>query len=192
MPSSTTVNRSHLEKLYQQLGNLDTRVLYAGFAVMYKDLIEYLAARAVSAPAVTIFRNAYNTALKVDYHYLAEFYPNGYANLSSTDLPSGLTEQAVAGKMDLNELTSPNLVDKMFSFFGWAFFREYSKDLKNAIVEAYGEKGLPDVFDDRKTGAVNLAEKLLGKAIPNEFYWYPVTLYLCILLFKTDFKTVSQ
>ena len=213
MAQLSNTDRSYLQRIYQQLdiekkvdkkiewGRVkETEVVvyagasslqYVGFAVMYKDLIEYLAARAIAGPAVTTLRNAYNTALNVDYLYLAEFHPKGYANLSATDLPNGLTEHVAAGNSDLPELRDDGLALKLSPFFGWAFFREYSKDLKGPITASYGEAGLPGVFDDRETGAVDLAEKLLSKTIPNEYYWYPVVLYVCILLYKTDFKTVS-
>ena len=207
MPLQHEVNRSYLETLYDQLdsqkqdnpdaplGNtsVPTSLQYTGFAIMCKDLIEYLAARGDQNPAVDTFRSAYNTALNTDAVYLCEFHPKAYAGLNGTGLPSGLTERIAMENLSVPELQDPNLVTQLSPLIGWIIFREYSKALGPKVLEYYGEAGVPSVYDDRKVGAVNLAVNLFSKSvIPNEYYWYAVTIYLCILLYKTDFKTMPD
>jgi len=191
MPLLNTVNRSHLKTLFGQVGSLETSLLYTGFAILCKDLIEYLAARGITAAAVETFRGAYNKALSLDYLYLSEFHPLAYASLSAAKLPSDLTGHVASENMDLTKLQDKTLVTKLAPLIGWLIFREYSSAIKGPIKDSFGESGLPDVYEDREAGAIDLAEKLLSKPIPNEYYWFPVTLYLCILLYKTDFKSIE-
>ena len=70
-----------------------------------------------------------------------------------------------------------------------AAFKGGSPDVESSHtrVDKYAE----EISTKYGVEIVDSIEKLLAKVIPNEYYWYPVTLYLCILLFKTDFKTIS-
>lgn len=167
-------------------------MLFAGFAILFKDMAEFLAAKGYEDGSVEAFRMAFNNALERERFYLRAFFPEALANLSAlAGIPHGITEKAERENFHIERLCEKELVKEWNRFLGWAFFREYSFVLRENITGALADD-VPDEGQNTQEKVVELAGKLIGTAAPDEYYWYPLILFLSLLLYRTDFSTVPE
>ena len=102
-------SRPPLKELYKQIHELGTSLQFAGFGILCKDMIEFLAARGYGGGAIETFRTAFNKAIESDRYYWEAFYPEALANLGALEgYPSGMAEAASNQKFKL----PPELCDK--------------------------------------------------------------------------------
>ena len=194
-----------LTQLFEQIKKVGDSLLFSGYAILSKDLSEYLAARGHTGMGIDTFRNAVNEALQRDRQYFSTFWPEAFANLYTLkDIPNRIAEEAEKGEFKLpqvmteegmNDVEKANnpIMQDWTRFLGWAFFREYSYALRDTITEVQDQTISATEEDSDLIPEVVLAEQLLDSdAIPNERSWYPLVIYLSVLLFRTDFATVPE
>ena len=183
--------RPPLEQIYRQVHRWGGSLHYAGLGILCKDLAEYLATRGLIHDAIDIFRGAFGQAINQDRRYFAMFWPEALVNLSELEgIPSGMANLADQDNFDLPEAMGDHkIVAEWNRFLGWAFFREYHRTLQEPISKCLTPDQEEQVgeAEDRDT-AITLAECLLGDAIPDKKYWYPLVLYFCLLVHKTNNK----
>ena len=183
--------RPPLEQIYRQVYRWGDSLHFAGLGVLSKDLAEYLATQGLVDDAIDKFRTALSRAMDQDLSYSAMFWPEALASLSELEgIPSGMANHADQDNFDLPEAMGDHkMVAEWNRFLGWAFFREYHRALQEPISKCL----TPDPEEQAREAedqevAITLAECLLGDAIPDKKYWYPLVLYFCLLVQKTNNK----
>ena len=164
----------YLRDIYHQVRKEGAGQHFAGFAILCKDLAEFLAARGYDNEGIRLFRDAYNRALEADRFYWEAFFPDALANLPGIEhMPHGLVNNANNGKFDLKPITKEKICTEWTRFLGWAFFREWSMAIQDYVKEAL-EEDIPDEFQSKKEEVIELARRLLGLAVGQELFWYPM------------------
>ncbi len=137
-----------------------------------------------------------------------------------TEDMEGIVEKIANSKSDLELLTNSKLGNKEWlRSSGWAFFQTYSglrradilgglplKEFKKAICEnrdPYKSKTENDGRDSKKQEQIcekndpfmpvnAIIEKLIGTEKQWTKYWFPLMLYIVLLLQKTDYTTLGD
>jgi hypothetical protein len=184
-----------------QLVAADTRLLEAGLAVLAKDAEVYLSKLAASK--TDIESEALGLSAQPFQEVLAEIKAAGRRSAAGatfkdvekdTTLPSGVAEEADRkGRADLSPLLNKRIIKKATLSVGRKFFRRFSERLKSNIC---GPKGLyPAVKKGQLAQAAvptTLATTVLTTGFSAATLWYPLTVYLGLLIVRTGLDVYCQ
>ena len=183
------IKEDFLKDICKKAFDQDCKTLLAGFAVLSKDLSEYICIHAYACKGVTCFQEIYTTALNADRFFWNICDNNLFKTLDDAGLPTGFSEQANIEKFTLTELKKLGKEDKIWvSYPGWAMLKAFKQKYKlqlcgpNAPFNQFDTEGL----SDKKELATTLAHYLLEKEFPCHTFWYPFVVYLSILMVKTE------
>ena len=200
-----------LKLMYCQVQDLDFGPLLSGLTILVKDTATYITVYGVDNDMAEGFRQAYLDMLSDDRYYWRKFGPKLYQSLGDAGLPEGFASRASNCNGDLQQLTECDLDYEWLRAPGWHFFQTYSGQRSNDILRDITLEKLKAAFCEGKNPYEREANdssirqdrdpykpiagvvKQLVKAdrFGGRTYWYPVMLYLALLLRKTDFTTLE-
>lgn len=206
-----TSNADHLLKpMYRQVKDLELGPLLSGLTILAKDTATYLTAHGVDNEMGEGFRLAYLGMLSENRYYWERFRQKLYLPLGEARLPEGFASGAFNGNWDLQRLLEADLDHDWLRAPGWHFLKTYSGQRKTDILRglmlgdlgtAFCEGRNPykresnGVADQEDTNPYKPIEGVVGRLIGSDQewggFWYPVMLYLALLLHKTDFETLK-
>ena len=206
-----TPNADHLLKpMYRQVKDLELGPLLSGLTILAKDTATYLTAHGVNNEMGEGFRLAYLGMLSENRYYWERFRQKLYLPLGEARLPEGFASGASNGNWDLQRLLEADLDHDWLRAPGWHFLKTYSGQRKTDILRgltlgdlgtAFCEGRNPykresnGVADQDDTNPYKPIEGLVGRLIGSDQewggFWYPVMLYLALLLHKTNFETLK-
>ena len=210
-------NVDRLELMYQQVKDLEVGLLLSGLTILVKGTATYLTTHGIDNEMAEQFRLAHLAMLNNNRYYQEKFYPDLYKPLKTTKLPYGSEEivpKAGQCKADLRLLTDCALEDEEWLRApGWHFFQTYSGQRKSNILRGITLEKLEEAFcegeDPYETKSEDSCKKEVEDNNPykpveavikrlvesdqqwNKF-WYPVMLYLVVLIQKTNFETLED
>jgi hypothetical protein len=199
-----------LEAMFRQVKDLELGLLLSGLTILVKDTATFLTAYGLDDEMAEGFRLAYLDMLSDNRYYWDKFGPELYLSLKDAGLPDGLASDAAKCKADLLPLTNGDLETEWLRAPGWHFFQIYSGQRRNDILrdttleelkEAFCEGNDPygreqedtctDKTSDPYKPIEGLVKRLSGTDHESKKFWYPVMLYLALLLKKTNFTTLE-
>lgn len=206
-----TSNADHLLKpMYRQVKDLELGPLLSGLTILAKDTATYLTAHGVDNEMGEGFRLAYLGMLSENRYYWERFRRKLYLPLGEARLPEGFASGAFNGNWDLQRLLEADLDHDWLRAPGWHFLKTYSgqrktdilrgltlEDLKSAFCEGRNpyKRESNSVADQEDTNPYKPIEGVVGRLIGSDQewggFWYPVMLYLALLLHKTDCETLK-
>lgn len=209
-----------LERMYSQVKDLELGLLLSGLTILVKDTEIYLTAYGLDNAMAEGFRLAYLGMLSENRYYWQRFGPNLYLPLKDAGLPEGFSSAAAKCKADLGPLTDLSLETEWLRAPGWHFLKTYSVQRKNDILSkitldekkqevlrditlnelkaAFCEGRNPykkDVCEQEDSSPYKPIEGMVNRLIGTDQewgeFWYPVMLYMALLLHKTNFTTLE-
>jgi hypothetical protein len=189
-----TEQENPLKTMYDQVQGLELGLLFAGLTVLVKDTADFINAEGITDAATEGFRTMYLEMLNYDRYYWGKFGPRLYLTLPEAELPYGIAKEASRGKGDLAPLLDPGIEQEWTRAPGWHFFETYTDQIKGDIL---GDKSLDELkasfcnAEDPFEPVGAMVEKLAKRSGFGPAFWYPVMLYITLLLLKTDFRTVT-
>lgn len=210
MKPHTLLDADLLKPMYRQVKDLDLGPLLSGLTILAKDTATYLTAHGVNNEMGEGFRLAYLGMLSDDRYYWEQFGRNLYLPLKEAGLPEGFASGANNCRADLGPLVDSSREIEWLRAPGWHFLKTYSGQRKNDILRDITLGDLTAAFckgrnpykresngvaDQEDTNPYKPIEGLVGRLIGSDQewggFWYPVMLYLALLLHKTDFETLK-
>lgn len=206
-----TPNADHLLKpMYRQVKDLELGPLLSGLTILAKDTATYLTAHGVDNEIGEGFRLAYLGMLSENRYYWERFRQKLYLPLGEARLPEGFASGAFNGNWDLQRLLEADLDHDWLRAPGWHFLKTYSGQRKTDILRGLTLEDLKAAFckgrnpykresngvaDQEDTNPYKPIEGVVGRLIGSDQewggFWYPVMLYLALLLHKTDCETLK-
>lgn len=205
-----TQNTDVLKAMYRQVRDLDEGRLLSGLTILVKDTGIYLTAYGLDNAVAEGFRLAYLGMLSDDRYYWEHFGPNLYLPLKEAGLPEGFASGANNCRAELGPLIDASRETEWLRAPGWHFLKTYSGQRKNDILRNITLEDLKAAFcegrnpykrensdgcDPKDTNPYKPIEGVVGRLIGSDQewggFWYPVMLYLALLLQKTDFRTLK-
>jgi len=171
----------------------DTHVgqLYAGLAVLARDMYLYLAQYPRKDSA--LFKEVVslvNTEEKAVYG--SQAFPN-YEGLPVDDLPRQLASAAALGQPIVTPLGERDIVHEWTFKPGKRLFVKFGSKFKETIC---GRDGPYEQFNNGLVGQSALPTTIASTVITASFspatFWYPLAIYVSILLMKTGLKTYCE
>jgi len=182
---------------YEELGltftdeDYKVGLYYAGLAVLARDMHQYIAEHpredaGLFAEVVSAVHDVEST------RYGDGAFPN-YANLPATSLPTGIAAAADAGKLAILPLGDPAIVHEWTTKTGKRLFVKFGAKFKIVICGPHG----PYVqFNNGLVGQAALPTTIVGAILAAGFsaatFWYPLAVYLSLLLIETGLKTYCE
>ena len=174
--------------------------LYAGLAVLARDMHAYLAGRAphsLNENAVRLFQVVTSDVSEKDRQgYGAGAFPN-YEGQPVADLPTGLAAAAARGKPVVAPLANPAIVHEWTVKPGKKLFQAFIEKFGPKLKETICGKGGPyKQFEKGLLGQTALpttiASAILTSGLSTATFWYPLAVYLGLLLVKAGLKTYCE
>ncbi|MEZ5039258.1 MAG: hypothetical protein R2828_05185 [Saprospiraceae bacterium] len=184
-----------LRKTFREIKDLHLGILLAGVGVLIKDTAEFIAANGFNDPLIDLFRKTYQQVYENDRLYWRTIGPDLYKSLDDVSLPSGVVTAAAMGNLNINPLCQPVIEKEWTRFTGWLFFKTFTYEMTDAILkksslrEEKEKADNPRSMDDQ---VIEIIQKLSASAKEGHWYWYPLFLYLSVLLGKTRFETLKE
>ncbi len=199
-----------LKLMYRQVKTLELGPLLWGLTILAKDTATYLTVHGINNEVGEGFRLAYLDMLSDNRYYWENFGPKLYLPLGEAFLPEGFASAASNCNWDLQPLLEGDLDHEWLRAPGWHFLKIYSGQRKNDILRdiTLGElraafcngrnpykREIHGVAAQEDANPYTPIEGLVGRLIGSDQewggFWYPVMLYLALLLHKTDFETLK-
>ena len=190
-----TPDTGNLRKIYDQVHKADLKLLLSGMSILVRDTSDFLHLKGFQDPHSEEFRQVYTAMLDEDRYYWSTFGPELYKHLKDTKLPSGLVEKAYRGNFNLSELLDTKINKEYTRFPGWFFFRRYSQTIKSRILpEATVEEERQRIFESADDFEIveEYVNKLVEDSTVGKEFWYPVMLYVSLLLLKSVLVTFKE
>lgn len=184
-----------LKKIYHQAKDLELELLFSGLTILVKDTADFINANGIKDKAIDEFMESYLAMLNHDRYYWEQFGPGLYMSLPDTDLPSGIIKAAYKGKFDIEELTHKNIISAWTQYPGYHFFKTYTLKIKDTILKGTGlEQEKANVFEckEPEEQIFPLVEKLSTQSNFGPGFWYPLMLYISLLLFRSRYITLEE
>ncbi len=185
----------NLKKIYHQVKDLKTELMLSGMTVLIKDTADFINSNGFKDEAIDTFREAYLATLNHDRFYWEQFGPGLYMTLPDAGLPSGIVKEAFKGNFDLEPLKNENIVSAWTQFAGYYFFKIYSLKVKDIILKGSGlEQEKTKVFEckEPEEHVFPLIDKLSKQSSFGPGFWYPLMLYISLLLIRSRFVTLEE
>jgi len=168
--------------------------LYSGLAVLARDMHYYLEEHPRENSAT--FHAVVEEVNVDDRRYGSGAFPK-YDGQPISLLPTGLAAAADFGKPLVDPLGDPQIVHEWTSKPGkklfLKFFNKFGRKLRETIC---GENGPYEQFNKGLVGQATLPAVIAGAILKSGFstetFWYPLAVYLAILLIKTGLKTYCE
>jgi len=182
------------KKMYDQAKNAKPGLLFAGLTVLIKDTADFINAEGLADDAAEGFRTAYLDMLNYDRYYWEKFGPKLFLTLADAGLPHGIAKAASKCSFDVGKLVELPIEHEWTRAPGWHSFKTYTGQIKGDIL---GDKTLDELkaefckASDPFKPVAALVEQLAKRSSFPPAFWYPVMLYITLLLKKTDFRTLS-
>ncbi|MCW5599984.1 hypothetical protein [Nitrosomonas sp.] len=205
-----TQHTDRLERMYSQVKDLELGLLLSGLTILVKDTEIYLTSYGLDNVMAEGFRLAYLEMLSDNRYYWEKFGPNLYLPLKEAGLPEGFASGAAKCEADLGPLTDVGLENEWLRAPGWHFLQTYSGQRKNDILRDITLEDLKAAFcegrnpykrdsngvcDQKEANPYKSIEGVVRQLIGTDQewseFWYPVMLYLVLLLQKTNFTTLE-
>lgn len=183
------MNENLIRDLVSQAKDHDSYLLTAGLAVLSKEVNEYL----VENPRedATMFNEVFS-AMLVEEKRRFEDSPF-FAPLKETGLPTGIAEAAASGAPDLRPLSDPSIVHEWTFGPGEQLLRKFGEKLKDTIC---GKDGPYRKFKKGLLGQADLPATIVSTILAAGFsaatFWYPLAVYVGLLLIKVGLKTYCE
>lgn len=185
-----------LEIMYQKVCDFGMCKHFQIFGYLCKDLMDYLTNRGYADVATDTFRLAFIRAMGRDRFYWENCCAIVLGDPCQLEMPTGFAQLAVnqcwseifCDLQDLKPCDCKNQEEgppTLPAYLGWCFFREYAPSFASFLNGYEIDEAQP-----KKDKILALADHLLGNAVPDKFYWYPVILYVSILLCASDFELI--
>jgi len=164
---------------------------YAGLAVLARDMHRYLAEHPRDDAA--FFEQVVSLVHSEDgKRYGGGAFPD-YKGLPVTDLPEGLAAAADAGRLQIALLGDRAIVHEWTFKPGKRLFVKFCSKFKETIC---GKDGPYEQFTNGLVGQAALPTTIASSVLMAGFsaatFWYPLGVYLSILLVKTGLKTYCE
>jgi hypothetical protein len=183
---------------YEELGltftdeDYNVGLYYAGLAVLARDMHQYIAGHprqdaGLFAEVVSAVHDLERT------RYGDGAFPN-YANLPAETLPTGMAAAADAGKLAILPLEIVAIVHEWTTKAGKRLFVKFGRKFKNVICDP--PDGPYVQFNNGLVEHATLPTTIAGAILTTGFsaatLWYPLAVYLSLLLIKTGLKTYCE
>lgn len=187
------INQALLQNLVDQARDREPKLLSAGLTVLAKDAAEYLAATGKGGNDVRLFQDIYSEALGVEREYWEKHGPRVFSSLEDAGLPRGFAAAAVAGKADLSRLGDKGIEHEWTKFPGRDLLKKFSVKFRETIC---GKDGPYEKFQNGLLGQadlpVTIAASILTAGLSAAMFWYPLAVYVGLLLSKAALKTYCE
>lgn len=187
---------SSLKIMYQEVCDFGICKHFQILGYLCKDLMDFLTNRGYADAATDTFRQAFIRAMGRDRFYWENCCPIVLGDPCQLEMPTGFAQLAVnqcwseifCDLQDLKPCDCKNQEEApptLPAYLGWCFFREYAPAF-GSFLNGYEI----DEAQPKKDKILALADHLLGNAVPDKLHWYPVILYVSILLCVSDFELI--
>lgn len=208
-----TPTENHLKAMYDQVKDAKLGLLFAGLTVLVKDTADYINANGLNDAASETLRGAYLEMLNHDRYYWEAFGPKLYLSLPDAGLPYGIAKAASHCDFNLAKLAKPAEPGIEYEWTiapGWHCFETYTQEIKADILggrtlvelKAWFCTGCdpkdpkdckdPNEPKDPFKPFAALIERIARRSSFGPGFWYPLMLYVTLLLVKTDFRTLAD
>lgn len=183
------------EKLVLGKEDLPLGQLYAGLAALARDMHIYLTEHPREDAGA--FENVVTEVSAEDSgRYGTGAFPQ-YDGQPVSLLPSGLALTADSGKPVVSPLGDPRIVHEWTSKPGKKLFERFIQKFGRKLRETIcGQNGPYEQFNKGLIGQAALPTTIAGSILTVGFsaatFWYPLAMYLAILLVKTGLKTFCE
>lgn len=188
-----------LREQYETTHKLDVKFLLAGLTILAKDAADYINVAALEGEQIGLFRRAFLQMMNEDRYYWSLVGPELYENLRDTGMPHGIARAAsVCNFKPMADLQKPALDREWIRAPGWKFFKIFSTLLKNLILDGMTldkfKAQLCEPLEDKDPidNDLELIARLAKPKPHGSCFWYPLMLYMVILLKYTDFTTLEE
>lgn len=181
-----------MEQIVEDLKNLGEKQLYAGLAVISKDLARYLESN--PQPDAYLFNSVYSgfSAEERESWGGRPFFDPAEAH----SIPTSLAEEAAHGAFDLSALKDPDIVHEWTVYPGRRLLERFGHEFKMTIC---GPNGPYEQFENSENKLVaqaqlpaSIATSILAAGISVATLWYPLAVYIALLLIKTGLATYCR
>jgi hypothetical protein len=165
--------------------------LYAGLAVLARDMHQYLAKHPRDDAA--LFEEVVSSVnTEEERQYGPQAFPN-YAGLPVDNLPEQLASAAADGQPTVAPLGERGIVHEWTFKPGKRLLAKFGSKFKETIC---GKDGPYEQFNEGLLGQAALPTTIAGTILVAGFspatFWYPLAVYVSILLVKTVLKTYCE
>jgi hypothetical protein len=182
-----------LRDLVDQAKDRDAKLLAAGLTVLAKDVAEYLAATARPEEGAQLFQELYLAGLNEERQYWEAYGPNLFSTLEKAGLPFGFAQAATEGKADVFLLGDRSIMHEWTTFPGRDLLKEFATKFKETIC---GKDGPYEKLMNGLIGQADLPITIAGAILAVGFsaatFWYPLAVYVGLLLAKAALKTYCE
>lgn len=185
----------NLKKIYHQVKDLKLELLLSGLTILMKDTADFINTSGFKDDAIDKFKKAYMATLNHDRFYWEQFGPGLYMTLPDANLPSGIVKEAFKGNFDLEPLKNEDVVSDWTQFPGYYFFKIYTCKVKDIILKASDleqEKIKVDECKEPEEYVFPLIERLSKQSSFGPGLWYPIMLYISLVLIRSRFVTLKE
>jgi len=183
------MNEKLIRDLVDQAKDYEQYLLTAGLAVLSKGVNEYLLEN--PREDATLFNEVFSSTLEVEKQRF-EGSPF-FAPLKEAGLPIGIAEAAASGTPDLRPLGDPSIVHEWTVGPGEQLLRKFGEKLKDTIC---GKDGPYEKFKKGLLGQADLPATIVSTILAVGFsaatFWYPLAVYVGLLLIKVGLKTYCE
>ena len=168
---------------------LENGQIYAGLSVLTRDMYSYL--KSHPQDDATLIEDIVHQVF-AEETYGDQSFPK-YVGLPYETLPTQFASVAAAGQPNITDLGSRDIVHEWTVKPGKRLFLKFRAKFKETIC---GKNGPYEMFQDN-LGQSDLPKKiveaiLLSGVISPATFWYPLAVYIAILLVKTGLKTYCE
>ena len=189
-----TINTDLLNEMYQQVATLDEGLLLSGLTVVAKDAAEYMAARGLYDKSVQNFQKNYGEVMSEERSYWEQYGSPLFHSLQEEQLPNGMAKAAQGGKAELLQLSDPGLYHEWLHMPGEKFLKKFGEKWKKTLCE--GKDSPYHKLENGLLGQaelpVTIAASILTAGFAAATFFYPLALYIGLLLVKTGFKVYCE
>ena len=182
-----------LEELLEQVKDFDEDLLYSGLTILSKDIAEYLATSAYPGKEKELFLDVFTEAMNVDRDYWLNSGPQVFRSLETSELPRGFASAATEDRLDLAPLADRDNIHEWLMNPGMKIFEKFKEKFKETICGKDGpyEKFMDGLIDQADL-PITIASSVLTAGFSMATFWFPLAIYLSLLLIKAGLKTYCE
>jgi len=183
-----SIDEKRVEELVAQVpADATDELLYAGLAVLARDMYQYLQKKNL-LDNNPIFKQAVDAVTKEEEELNLKAFPK-YNGLDISDLPTNLTEKAAGGQQDLSPLLTPEIIHEWTFKAGKRFFDKFTSNFRDTICGPngpYSQFNKPSFNNAVSTALAVAVAGAISTAAP---ITYPLAVYCGFLLARNGLKT---
>ena len=182
------LNDEFFDKIYEAC-NQDCKILWSSFAIINKDLNEFICNNALSCTGIDCFQSVYTSTISGDRLFYQKCSPQIFLCLKDpeVDLDCNITTTAKGCEFilpDLEEKATAN--QSWLAYPGWALMNAFWKKFKAQLCDSdIPFRSFEDNQIDKKELVREITRYLLENVFTQDTLWYPFIIYLSILIVKT-------